>query len=219
MATVTGKSSNKIDQILNEALVGADLDPAGSLTFTKKSGATVNAGSLGRSVVSAVINASKHLIFTKMDGTTEDAGSIIPNMLAAWPVGSVYIGMTPTSPATLFGGGTWVRLAKGRTLVGVDEADASFDAIRETGGSKTAPLPAHTHPMPHTHEHPHTHALPTSNNDALGGTSSRVNSQNTGAVSEATTSGPSATNTGNPTDAAVSTLQPYITTYIWERTA
>ena len=53
---------------------------------------------------------------------------------------------------TLLGFGTWTAFGTGRTIVGVDSSDTDFDAVRETGGSKThtltiAELPAHTHQL------------------------------------------------------------------------
>lgn len=50
--------------------------------------------------------------------------------LAAWPVGSIYLSMRATNPATLFGG-TWERIAYGRMLIGADSA--SYPA-GSTGG-------------------------------------------------------------------------------------
>lgn len=50
--------------------------------------------------------------------------------LAAWPVGSIYMSLQATSPATLFGG-TWERVANGRMLIGADSA--SYPA-GSTGG-------------------------------------------------------------------------------------
>lgn len=74
------------------------------------------------------------------------------------PVGSIYLSVTDTNPATYFGG-TWVRISKGRVLVGVDENDTAFDTAEETGGSKTANL-NHSHTLSsHTHTHSHTHGL------------------------------------------------------------
>ena len=74
----------------------------------------------------------------------------------AWPVGSVFIGVVPTNPATLLGGGTWVQFAQGRTIIGQTAADVDFDVPEETGGAKTvtlteANLAAHDHTMAHTH--------------------------------------------------------------------
>lgn len=54
-----------------------------------------------------------------------------------------------TNPSVYFGG-TWERIAKGRTLVGVDEDDTDFSASSITGGEKTHTLtldeiPSHNH--------------------------------------------------------------------------
>jgi hypothetical protein len=65
---------------------------------------------------------------------------------AVFPVGSVYINASvATSPATLFGFGTWAEIGAGRVLVGQNVGDASFDVLGETGGSKDATLVAHAH--------------------------------------------------------------------------
>jgi microcystin-dependent protein len=50
-------------------------------------------------------------------------------------------------------GFTWERVASGRTLVGINTADSSFNAIGKTGGAKTHTLtinemPSHNHKMP-----------------------------------------------------------------------
>lgn len=54
-----------------------------------------------------------------------------------YPVGSVYLSVLPTSPATLLGCGTWTQIAQGRALVGQDPGDAQFDVAEETSGAKT----------------------------------------------------------------------------------
>ena len=66
-----------------------------------------------------------------------------------YPIGSIYTSVSPTSPATLFGG-TWERFGNGKAIVGVDESDNDFKTVALTGGSKTKTiavenLPAHTH--------------------------------------------------------------------------
>ncbi|HXH05372.1 MAG TPA: hypothetical protein VNI83_02160 [Vicinamibacterales bacterium] len=84
--------------------------------------------------------------------------------LDAWPVGSVFIAVVSTSPATLLGGGTWVRIGQGRMLVGQDDADADFDVAEETGGAKTHTHAGHadhvvTQPSAHTQVINHTHPV------------------------------------------------------------
>ena len=53
-----------------------------------------------------------------------------------YPVGSIYITTSDTSPAS-FLGGSWERYAKGRTLIGVNEKDKDFIDATHSGGSKT----------------------------------------------------------------------------------
>lgn len=66
-----------------------------------------------------------------------------------YPIGSIYMSIQDTNPSVFFGG-TWERIAKGKTLVGVDENDSDFNASSKTGGEKTHTLtknelPTHTH--------------------------------------------------------------------------
>jgi hypothetical protein len=56
---------------------------------------------------------------------------------AVWPIGSVFISVLSTDPATLLGFGTWSAIGAGRVLVGQNVADTDFDVLEETGGAKT----------------------------------------------------------------------------------
>ena len=80
-----------------------------------------------------------------------------------YPVGSIYISVDSTSPATLFGG-TWVQL-KDRFLLGVGD---TYSSVNATGGEATVTLttsqiPSHTHTFTgssHTHSvGAHSHGL------------------------------------------------------------
>lgn len=66
-----------------------------------------------------------------------------------YPIGSIYMSVSATSPATLFGG-TWESLG-GRFLIGQDGTYTPGS----TGGSAT-----HTHTIAHTHTYAHTHTTP-----------------------------------------------------------
>lgn len=80
-----------------------------------------------------------------------------------YPVGSIYISATNTSPAS-FLGGTWSAVATGKTLIG---AGNGYEAT-QTGGAAsasftltTANMPSHTHTLSnHTHGlNGHTHSF------------------------------------------------------------
>jgi len=71
-------------------------------------------------------------------GRAQDNSPIDRHMAeAAWPVGSIFVAITPTNPALLLGFGVWESFAEGRVLVGLDPLQAEFDTVLETGGEKT----------------------------------------------------------------------------------
>lgn len=120
-----------------------------------------------------------------------------------YPVGSIYMSVSNTNPETIFGG-TWVAWGSGKVPVGVDVSDTSFDTVEKTGGEKThtltvAEMPAHTH--------------------AQWDRNWNVTSAGSGSVA-ANANKAMATATGSAGGgAAHNNLQPYITCYMWKRTA
>ncbi len=150
-----------------------------------------------------------------------------------WPVGSVYLSVVNTNPATLFGFGTWVAIAAGRAIVGFDSNDADFNAAEKTSGSKTHTLttgemPSHTHVQnAHTHvQDPHNHVQQV-NSLATGGLSGYTpdTSSNTGvnsgystANTTAVNQNATAVNQNSGGGAAHNNVQPSIAVYIWKRT-
>lgn len=122
-----------------------------------------------------------------------------------YPIGSIYMSIQDTNPSVFFGG-TWERIAKGKTLVGVDENDTDFNASSKTGGEKTHQLTVEELPK-HRHK---INLLPS--NDSGGewvganGTA-KPRSENTNACDL----------TGG--DQPHNNMQPYYTCYIFVRTA
>ena len=146
---------------------------------------------------------------------------------ALYPVGSIYTNSSDsTNPGTLLGFGTWSAFAAGRVMVGFNASNALFDSAEETGGSADAVTVSHTHTATSTvSETAHKH-------DVLGGSSGSY--QSGGGYGASTgTNGPDAGDTGLATTGiTVSTsiastgssgtnanYQPYITVYMWKRTA
>jgi hypothetical protein len=153
---------------------------------------------------------------------------------ALHPVGSIYINATnATNPGTLLGFGTWTAFGAGRVPVGFNAADPLFDAAEETGGSKDATLPTHTHEASTALANAHSHSL---QQTLLIGDLNVTQGQNmvygqgslgltgVGGGIAMTTNSVAAHNHTVTVDSAGSSgtnanLQPYITVYMWKRTA
>ena len=120
---------------------------------------------------------------------------------AIYPVGAIYMSVVSTSPATLFGG-TWVAWGAGRVPVGINASDTAFDTVEETGGAKTHVLTAAEMPS-----HTHTVAL----GNGPGATTTAQVSANLAAFG--------ITSVADGAGVAHNNLQPYITCYMWKRTA
>ena len=66
-----------------------------------------------------------------------------------YPVGSIFMSAVNTNPGTYLGG-TWVAWGAGRVPVGVDTSQPEFNGVEKTGGAKThvlsvAEMPSHMH--------------------------------------------------------------------------
>lgn len=125
--------------------------------------------------------------------------------LASHPVGSLFETTVSTNPGTLYGG-TWAAWGGGRTPVGVNTADTSFNTVEKTGGAKTHTLtvqeiPNHDHDLNAVNE-----GVDNPNGGYHPGWT--FNKQYTAQVMSASTGGGQAHNN----------LQPYITCYMWKRT-
>ena len=165
-----------------------------------------------------------------------------------YPVGSIYISVMDDTVAKVEArfGGTWESFGAGRTLVGVDPNDTSFDTVEETGGAKSnSYTPGGTvgnHAIT-VAELPARAAIQARNPTSAAKATSAVNaswaSVSVAAGASCVTSvydagangfvpfGESTTTMGNTphnhgwtgTAANISTVQPYITTYMYKRIA
>ena len=174
---------------------------------------------------------------TAAQGTKADTA--LQNVSTAWPIGSVFISVVSTNPATLLGFGTWSAFGAGRMLVGLDSGDTDFDAVEEVGGAKTktiaqANLPnistgagtAHTHTQnAHTHDFLPRSATTGSVSSIVTGTldtSSTISGANQPHVQNqtATNQNESAhTHSLGGSGTALNVVNPYIVVYMFKRTA
>lgn len=136
-------------------------------------------------------------------------------LLAAYPVGAIYLTVNATNPGSLMGG-TWVAWGAGRVPVGINTLDVSFDTVEEVGGAKT-----------------HSHDLDSSVSGARirmaadtglwAQTKALTNQTQTRGVSVTTpVASPGNSTVGVSLEGlcnASSSLAPYIVCYMWKRTA
>lgn len=171
------------------------------------------------------VNLTDKKIFTKDGG--ENVVQLGISLSDVYPVGSVYTSVVSTSPATLFGFGTWSQIAQGKMLVGQNPSDTDFDTAEETGGSKTANL-EHNHSISLNHS-----GTAVGNHDVLSHTVLKIVAQTTTGIQNAvnginnhTLSAHSVTqpdahsgNTGNGGSTTQNIMNPYFVVYMWKRTA
>ena len=141
-------------------------------------------------------------------------------LAAMYPIGSIYTNASvATNPATLLGFGTWTAFAAGEVMVGFDSSNALFDTAGERGGSANAVVVSHTHTATVT-DPGHFHSESAYNQPGIGnagGGGARVTAiaSNTGTK----TTGITVANSTEGVSGANANYQPYITVYMWKRTA
>ena len=146
----------------------------------------------------------------------KDGGSIYPAIAKEqilemfYPVGSIYMSATLSTASQVQNqfGGTWVAWGSGQVPVGVDTSQTEFNAVEKTGGSKTVTLevsqiPAHNHTF---------YSGRWAWSETAGG-GDIINSQSETSYRFTRTTG------DKGGGGAHNNLQPYITCYMYKRTA
>lgn len=217
--TIVGKSKNAWNP--NEEIIAGDIrytedgnGPSWAYLECKTAGTT--------GATEPIVSASAAV------GTEISDGSVVwtvknikgQSMLAAYPVGSIYMSTVATSPADLFGG-TWdgrVLLAQGTSEWGVEYKAGSTGGEHEHQLS-VGELPPHNHDATCSTDGDHVHKLNAYANEngdggrgywfarsgTLDSTQSAGNHSHTITIS----------NTGSGT--AHNNLQPYLSIFIWKR--
>ena len=147
-----------------------------------------------------------------------------------YPVGSIYMSVNSTDPSILFGG-TWEAWGAGRVPIGIDTSDTDFDTVEETGGAKSNSytpagsadsttisvnqMPSHKHKTVQGYDNGGT----ASNDGFVYSMKSNGNHGSYDWLMSNTGGGQSHSHSFTGIAQDISTIQPYITCYMWKRTA
>lgn len=197
----------------------AEVDDGAQLTDGIINGAANDAVSVTGSKIALSTVGTPNL---RNNSVTEDklATTVMTAILnKIYPVGSIYMSASLSTAAQVGTaiGGTWVAWGSGRVPVGVNTSDSSFNTVEKTGGEKTHTLT--TQEMP-SHNHAGQFEYNSSENKLSNigvyqdGGGTLVNAVNIVTGTGATIATP---NTGG--GQAHNNLQPYITCYMYKRTA
>jgi hypothetical protein len=174
-------------------------------------------------------------IYNEFNGSVDEYNLNLdrPELKAAlgdlfYPVGSKYTNFSDsTNPSILLGFGTWERIAEGKVVVGVDSTDTDFDTAEKTGGEKThtlteSEMPEHNHSGSTSTDGEHYHSYACTTTEGSSSVADRAFNRNASATLNTNSAGSHSHtitigNTGG--GSAHNNLQPYITAYIWKRTA
>ena len=148
-------------------------------------------------------------------------------LLKIYPVGSIYMTTEKDVNPSTFLGGTWERWGQGRVPVGVDANDADFATVEKVGGIKSDSF-NHNHRTISAVDDEAYYYLrsksirtPSSGGDIISVASFELTNIEGGSGPDNwnnITTGRAPVQGGNPST-TVTTLQPYITCFMWKRTA
>lgn len=215
----------------DSATTATKLATARTISLTgNATGAAAFDGS-GNISISTTVNDSKHAAAADMATNDSNGDKIDDTYLkkatvidVIYPVGSIYMSMSATNPAALFGVGTWERISQGRMLLGADDSTYKAGA---TGGEATHTLtaeemPAHSHTGTTSTNGEHSHGVRDADyHDGYGdsfdsgdhGPQRYIQTTNAGNHNHTFTTDNSGGNQAH------NNMPPYLVCYIWQRTA
>lgn len=187
--------------------------------------------------VELIIDEKTPSIVSQANNYTDTQLSGIINTI--FPVGTIYMSANSANPSTYLGG-TWEAWGSGRVPIGVNTNDSDFNTVEKTGGNKSNTYtPSGTvgdHTLTVAEMPAHTHGEPTGSTNGFATFSQTETAQDTGvgfmsdqsgAMYHAGYAGLTESAGGNEahnhsftgSGQSISTIQPYITCYMWKRTA
>lgn len=189
-----------------DAWVGTELQPSFVEWHIKIAGVNQNDLTVIKEDISQLQTETTQLNndVTKLMGAFTSVTDLTKQLfLLMHRVGDIIFSTSDENPSTIYGG-TWVAWGKGQVPVGVDTSDSDFNTVEKTGGEKEHTLTVDEMP---SHKHDFGQQFATTSN--LSGTY--------GYYMIAGTQTDVIKNTGG--NQPHNNLQPYITCYMWKRTA
>lgn len=153
------------------------------------------------------LDAAGNLTVNSIITANEPTGGSSIDFDSIYPIGSIYMSVNNVNPSTMFGG-TWESWGAGKVPVGVNANETEFNTVEKTGGEKTHTLSLREMPI-------HNHAM-FGYWTVAQGSYAQVRARST--VSGDPRDYDSAMDTAGWGEAH-NNLQPYITCYMWKRTA
>ena len=190
------------------------------VTTADKLGSATQSLTLGRGIPTFFIDTTKSSVgvncFPSGDNRLQLGENAFLTAQGAYPVGSIYLSVTDTNPATLFGG-TWERISQGRFLIGAGANVANTTNYWGEYPAGKENFPAgemggeveHTLTVDEIPAHTHSERLEWSNTPAWGVTGTGQGSN--AVVDQGGAAG--STGGGKPHN----NLPPYLSVYMWER--
>lgn len=214
-AVQTGKIANSAvttDKVSNGAITTAKL-ASEAVTTSQLGGSAVTTAKISDSAVTNAKIAASTITAAKCDWSTF--------LDKIYPVGSIYMTVSHTSTsavATALGGGTWVAWGTGRVPVGVDTSQTEFNTVSKTGGSKY--LQNHNHDLRWASS-TGKRVMMSYNSGSTAAYNLDWSSVNANVVNDNIMTSQPKDPTANTalTTGTSGNLQPYITVYMWKRTA
>ena len=196
------------------ALVGTELQPSFVEWHIKIAGVNQNDLTVIKEDISQLQTETTQLNddVTRLMGAFTSVTDLTKQLfLLMHRVGDIIFSTSDENPSTIYGG-TWVAWGKGQVPVGVDTSDSDFNTVEKTGGEKEHTLTVDEMP---SHSH-----IQTWNGNIMVGGGSGGESTNGSYLNEGGNGTYPATLTNNVGNShSHNNLQPYITCYMWKRTA
>lgn len=187
-----------------------------------KLGSTTQTLTLGRGIPTFFIDTKKSSVgvncFPASNGVLQLGESAFLTSQGAYPVGSIYLSVNDTDPATLFGG-TWERIARGRFLLGAgaNESNSTDYWGSYPAGAENFPAgemggePTHKLTVDEMPSHTHIEGLEWRNDTGWGVTGTGPDAH--AVVDQGTQTGWAGG------DKPHNNMPPYLSVYMWKRTA